>query len=527
MQRTRLRRVGIGLSLAAGLSGCGGRGSADGGLPGGVSRLVAYAAKDAPSAPPALYLTDVEAGGARRVASPVPAGQSILVYAWSADHRFLAYQTDLDVDGDLELYVVTPGVDEDPGRLVSDGHVSRFVWSSTGADLAFLARDPGVLQYAGHVLRDGAAAPVRLTPPPSAPGGGVGDVVFAPDGSRIAFTANLESAQRYELFTVRLDATGWVKVSGPALDLTSAYAPRWSPDSTRLAWTSDATQPGRHELHANLAAGGDLRVISGPLVAGGDVSTFVWSPTGERLAFRGDLLQAGVFELFVTDPLGVSRMRVSGPMATAGLIVVGDAYGFAWSPDGTRLAYTADQDVDEVVDLYVTDAHASDAWIQASGAHPPTAEVTDWAWSPASDRLLMRGDFDQDARLEAFTVAAAGGPRVRVSGPPGAGGGVYAARWSEDGTRVLFGADFTAPNTFDLFSAPASGGLRTNLSDLDAPGFVRPEIHEASGGRIVFVGDLDSTGLDELWSVAPDGTDLAKLSGPLPAGGGVLGAAVR
>jgi len=516
-----MKRVWIGI-VVLGLAGCGGGTDGDGPFPASVAQLVAYTARPTPGQPKSLYVTDVEAGGARRVSGPPSTGLDILVFAWSADHRFLAYTSDLDGDGAMELYVVTPGVDEDPGRLVSSGHVSTFVWSATGADLAFTSKEEVPTENAGYVLRDGAAAALRITPPPQVAGGGVNEVVLAPDGSRVAFTGKIESSERWDLYTVRLDGTGWVKVCGPLVDGASAYGPRWSPTSERIAWTSDPTLSGHRGAYSSLAAGGDLRLVSGAAIVGGDVSDFAWSGDGERIAFRGDLLQDGVFELFAADARGLARIRISGPMPVIALIVVGDVYAFAWSPDGTRLAYTADQDVDEVVDLYVTDSLTPSSWTMVSGAHPPTGKVMEWTWSPASDRLLMRADFDVDDHARVYTVPADGGPRVDVSGALGANGHVYQAHWSLDGSHVLFGADLAGTNTFDLFSAPAAGGPRTNLSNLEFPGFVTYEVHPALDGRVAFVSNLDVWHTDELFSVERDGSDLVKVSGPLPAGGAVL-----
>ena len=520
----------VGMAVAVGsLAGCGGGEGGGGGgpSPAAVARHVAYAARATAGAPTRLYVTDVESGGARPVSGVALTGLDVIDFAWSADHRRLAYRADLDGDGALELYVVTPGVEEEPGRLVSDGHVVLFTWSKAGADLAYVSNEEVAAEQAGYLLRDGASAPLRLTPPALVAGGDVSDALFAPDGERVAFVGNLESAGSYELFTVRLDGTGWVKLSGPLVPGGSAYAPRWSPTSERIAWTADAIQAGRHEGFTNLAAGGDLRQVSGAMVAGGDVSAVTWSGDGTRIAFRGDLLQDGVYELFAADARGLARIRLSGPMPVVGLLTVGDVYEFGWTPDGTRIAYTADQEVDEVLDLYVTDTLVADGATKVSGAHAATGTVQGFSFSPTSDRIAFRGDLVVDGHAEAFTVPVGGGPRTTVSGAIVPNGYVFSASFTSDGARVLFRADVDGTNTFDLFCAPAGGGPRTNLSHLGGPGHVTQEVHVAIGGRVVFVGDLDTTNLDELYAVEPDGSDLVRISAPLGAGGAVLKVAVR
>jgi hypothetical protein len=52
---------------------------------------------------------------------------------------------------------------------------------------------------------------------------------------------------------------------------------------------------------------------------------------------------------------GASRVKVSGTLVNAG-----DVAHFQWSPDGTHLAYNADQDIDEMIELYTVQPDGTD-----------------------------------------------------------------------------------------------------------------------------------------------------------------------
>lgn len=86
------------------------------------------------------------------------------------------------------------------------------------------------------------------------------------------------------------------------------------------------------------------RIASGP-----GVITYRWSPDSTRIAYQADQEADDVFDLFVSpaDSAGGAR-RLSGPMAADG-----DVLSYRWAPDGARIAYAADQAVNDMWELYV------------------------------------------------------------------------------------------------------------------------------------------------------------------------------
>jgi Tol biopolymer transport system component len=124
----------------------------------------------------------------------------------------------------------------------------------------------------------------------------------------------------------------------------------------------------------------------------------------------------------------------------------------AWSPDGSRLAFTLDSQADEAVSLYTMTA-------QGGGRSRVTDGPVDGdpAWSPDGSTIAFSSLRDGSANVAALDVAT-GTITVLVDRPG------YDAQpaWSPDGRRLAFVSDYAAYDfVFDIYLANADGtGVR-------------------------------------------------------------------
>ena len=137
------------------------------------------------------------------------------------------------------------------------------------------------------------------------------------------------------------------------------------------------------ELRCTLADGTGRRTVSGfgEVRAGG----IAWSPDGSRLLYRADEDLPGVIALYAVSPDGTDRLCLSGD-PESGRQVLDE---FAWSPDGLHVAFRMARGSGATVELWTTrgDGGApyrisdelSDDWI-----HPA------FAWSPGGLWLAFR-----------------------------------------------------------------------------------------------------------------------------------------
>ena len=189
---------------------------------------------------------------------------------------------------------------------------------------------------------------------------------YSPDGTFVAFLRD------GDLWLANSDGTGQRRLT--ATPNVAETGPSWLPDGSAVVYT--ASIAGRRQIRVvPLPTGRSRRVAAS---AAEEYSATV-SRQG-RLAFVSN--RNGVPQIFVSSPDG-EQPTVFSPETFA------DVRDLAWSPDGTMLAYTADQG-DGSTAVVVDDG--STQLTGHAGAHP--------VWSPGGRRIL----FDETGTLE--SVAA-------------------------------------------------------------------------------------------------------------------------
>ncbi|WP_157245087.1 alpha/beta hydrolase family protein [Nonomuraea typhae] len=217
---------------------------------------------------------------------------------------------------------------------------------------------------------------------------------LAPDGSRVVYV--LRTAERGQDRNVR--ALWCADLSGTAqlTDGPADTAPAWSPDGTRLAFLRGG------DLFTLRPGGEPERLTELPHGAG----PAHWSPDGTRIAFTAAVrtgppggpvvigrlgykadglgLRAGFRRQVHVLDLGTGKVT----QLTSGDWDAGEP---AWSPDGTRLAYTSSSgtqaDLTHVAMPYL---------VAADGGEPePVGEEKGWIggvhWYPDGSALLLTG----------------------------------------------------------------------------------------------------------------------------------------
>ncbi|WP_405095168.1 VWA domain-containing protein [Micromonospora sp. NBC_01412] len=348
--------------------------------------------------------------------------------ALSPDGRQVAFTSDRA--GNADIWVVR--VDGSGLRRLTDhpAEDSWPTWSPDGARIAFGSTrgDP-----AGDVwvLPAGGGAAVRVTDGPAAEG----QPAWSPDGARIAFTTTRFAPAGDPAFrTVATVAPGGGPVTRAVPGPRDAAEPAWSPDGARIAFTSVRDDPAGDVYVAR--AGRVTPVAAGPL------------PEHEPAWRGGDLLWtatelADTSDVWTADATGGDRRDHTG---RPGLSETGPVF----SPDGTRLVYSADQPGGGAR-IVVADASGADP---RTLAPPGTAERdrdTDPSWSPTGEAVAFsRQPSDNDDPSRILVVAVADGRLLaEVPMPPHLIGRDAEPSWSPDGLRLAF-SRLATPRRSDL-----------------------------------------------------------------------------
>ena len=182
---------------------------------------------------------------------------------------------------------------------------------------------------------------------------------------------------------------------------------------------------------------------------------------------RADQDTNEVYELYSVPATGGAPVKLNTELPSGGNTWY--VY-FQFSPDGSRVLYRADQDTNEVYELYS---------VRAAGGTPVklNAELTfrwrgvavehGFQFSPDGSRVLYRADQDTDNVFELYSVPATGGTPVKLNS-------ALTFRWrcglgadfqfSPDGSRVLYLAEQDTNDVWELYSVPAAGGVPVKIN---------------------------------------------------------------
>ena len=200
-----------------------------------------------------------------------------------------------------------------------------------------------------------------------------GDVVanaitFSPDSAGVVYAADQLTDDVFELFSVPVVGGVNTRLNAPfAADRDSTRSVRQSP-TRRVVFRADQDTNDVFELYSVPILGGATSKLNGPLVADGAIEIFKVSPDGSRVVYSASQNVVDRFELFSVPLSGGAVSAVSGALVSGGSV----NYNFVFSPDSRQVLYVADQDVDEVNELYIS----LEATVQPSPP-PPTEPTSD------------------------------------------------------------------------------------------------------------------------------------------------------
>lgn len=191
--------------------------------------------------------------------------------AWSPDGRHIAFTSARSGDGDLYL-IDLRDPSAAPRRLTAHEDTSELHvdWSADGRHLVYVAHGRGGDNLWTLGIEGGT--PRRLT----SWAGSQLRPRYAPDGSLIAFYANRERSDRFDLYVIG-SAAGSAPLKLADDVIANSTGPQWTPDGRHLVFTArddDTYNPicavpvdypaGRRTLKLDTVGHGDLSVIGTP-----------------------------------------------------------------------------------------------------------------------------------------------------------------------------------------------------------------------------------------------------------------------
>jgi Tol biopolymer transport system component len=456
----------------------------------------------------------------------------------------VVFIADNDDDGNHELYV-----SQYNGMRVmalsTGGDVKDFKISPDGSRVAYRADQdsPSVVEL--YVNQTSGGNSVKITPD-LGPDGDV-EVPFSlnfdafnwsPDSSMVAYIADQENDSVYELFVSTPDGTSNFKVSGKMhtdLDGGDVLEFEWAPNSSLIAYRADQDFNGVIELYVNQPLESSTPAkVNVPIpdrdprdvaaAPGNDADVFQWAPDSSWMVYMADQDANDIFELYTAELLSTVPI-VFGPVAKlSGTLVYGaDVEEFKWAPDSSRVAYRADQDFDNVIELYTSAPDGADN-VKVSGTLVTLGDVEDYDWAPDSSLIVYRADQDRDNLMELFIAPPDGSlTPVKISfiDPSVIAGGVGSFGWAPDSSLIAYLAVQDTDNVTELYTSSSDGSTNDQVSfePLVTAGNVLEFKWAPDSSRLAYRADQEEDAVFELYSSLPDGSTNDKLSGPLTTDG--------
>ncbi len=351
--------------------------------------------------------------------------------------------------------------------------------------------------------------------------------IISPEGSRVVFAADQDTDQVFELYSAAIGGgipaklNGALVAGGDVSFLPGEYLV--APNSSFVVYRADQQTDGVVEVYSVGLLGGSATRLNGALVSGGSVIGHAISANTLRVVYHADQDTNDVFELYSVPINGGASVKLNGALTPGGNVLLLQSSAFLVSPDGSTVVYAADQDADEVFELFSVPITGG-ASTRLNGSLVSGGDITRFFISPDSAWVVYRADETTDEVFELHSVPIGGGARTRLNGTLVSGGDVgTAVVFTTDGSRVVYGADQDADGVSELYSVPIAGGATTRLNGtLAVGGNVMDFSVSPDGSHVVYRADAAADEVFELYGVPVTGAAPIRLSGSLVAGGDVV-----
>ncbi len=477
-----------------------------------------------------LWMYSVDTGGPVKINGALTTagtGGNVTSFAMSPNRQWIAYVADQEVDEKFELYVRDAALANPPTKIsrdvLADGDVSdNPVWAPDTSRIAYRGDVWADEKFDLTTVTPGGGSAIVVLPAGTNTSADVvqGSYVWAPDGSRIAYLADVNTAGLFEVLTSTPNGSDIKQLNATLTAGQEITDHAWDPGSSRIAYRANQGTNAEYDLYVAAAdtanSGTGVADTSGSTTADVQAGTVSWAPDGSRLAFIADLVSDGINELFTVLPdNSAAPLRINANI-TGQKDVIGTP---SWAPDSSRIAYVSDINSQGTFELFTSQPTVANTGTKVSGTLTATTDVETEpgdnlaapAWSPDSTSLIYVADQDNAGKKEVYVGAADGSGNTKVSGATMLGNASISGdgeSWAPDGSQILYRADQDVLGTVSLWTSTPSGGSNTKLTEptpADTTPLSGSDKWSPDSSYVAYAADQDTSGVIELFIATPAG----------------------
>jgi|GEM_PF-4735444 len=240
-----------------------------------------------------------------------------------------------------------------------------------------------------------------------------------------------------------------------------------------------------------------------------------YSPDGTKIVYSSEEDGDDKFDIWVMDADGTNHIQLTNQQY--------DQTNPIWSPDGQRIAYGSAEDGEQPDDLWIMNSDGSNHIQLAASQSDYNVENSDIAphsFSPDGSLIAYTQKNDPNGGGYTFyhniftikTDGSGGRSQLTDLGCPCSAGNVNGARqpaFSPDGTKIVYSSTEDEGSKYDLWSMDSGGSNHIQLT-FDGAQQIQP-MFNPQGNRVVYASKQDGGDYYDIWIMKPDGSNQIQL----------------